>query len=55
MLRLTVVSHMAKQNRMRDTTVCYIHERSILNQIVEMGGMAFFKNGTVFRKIPWYD
>ena len=28
--RLTVVSHAAKQSRTGDTTVCYIHERSIL-------------------------
>ena len=28
--RLTVVSRTAKQSRARDTTVCYIHERSIL-------------------------
>ena len=28
--RLTVVSRAAKQSRMSDTTVCYIHERSIL-------------------------
>ena len=28
--RLTVVSCAAKQNRMRDTAVCYLHERSIL-------------------------
>ena len=28
--RLTVVSHAAKQGRTGDTTVCYIHERSIL-------------------------
>ena len=28
--RLTVVSHVAKQSRVHDTTVCYVHERSIL-------------------------
>ena len=28
--RLTVVSCTAKQGRVRDTTVCYIHEWSIL-------------------------
>ena len=28
--RLTVVSRAAKQSRTGDTTVCYIHERSIL-------------------------
>ena len=28
--RLTEVSHVAKQSRTGDTTVCYIHERSIL-------------------------
>ena len=28
--RLTVVSRAAKQSRTSDTTVCYIHERSIL-------------------------
>ena len=28
--RLTVVSRAAKQSRAHDTTVCYIHERSIL-------------------------
>ena len=28
--RLTVVSHAAKQSRTCDTTMCYIHEQSIL-------------------------
>ena len=28
--RLTEMSRAAKQSRMRDTTMCYIHERSIL-------------------------
>ena len=28
--RLTVMSHVAKQSRTCDITVCYIHERSIL-------------------------
>ena len=30
--RLTVVSRAAKQSRTSDTTVCYIHERSILTE-----------------------
>ena len=28
--RLTVVNRAAKRSRMSDTTMCYIHERSIL-------------------------
>ena len=42
--RLTVVSRAAKQSRTSDTTVCYIHERSIL---IERSLKACFK------KIPY--
>ena len=39
--RLTVVSLAAKQRRARNTTVCYIHERSIL---IERSPKAYCKN-----------
>ena len=39
--RLTVVSRAAKQSRTSDTTVCYIHERSIL---IERSLKACYKN-----------
>ena len=39
--RLTVVSRTAMQSRARDTTVCYIHERSIL---IERLPNAYCKN-----------
>jgi len=39
--RLTVVSRTAKQSRTGDTTVCYIHERSIL---IEYSPKADYKN-----------
>ena len=39
--RLMVVSCMAKQNRTRDTTVCYIHEQLIL---IERSPKAYCKN-----------
>ena len=39
--RLTVVSRTAKQSRTSDTTMCYIHERSIL---IERSLKACYKN-----------
>ena len=45
-----------------NTTMCDLEQfRTIGSQNkknlmfkLELDGMAFFKNGTVFRKIPWY-
>ena len=35
-----VVSRVAKQSRMRDATVCYVHKRSIL---IERSPKAYYK------------